>query len=228
MPEISIVIPVLDRPENASKVVSSIFANSEVEVEVFFVCSPHDWNERAACEATGEEVIVVPWEPGPGDFARKHNLAYTHTSAPYVLLAADDLEFEPGWDTAVLAMADRTHAGVIGTQDDANPLVKRGKHSTHPVVSTRYIDEVGGTFCDGPGIVLHEGYEHQWVDTELCKAAMDRGEWAFAHQAIVRHLHPIYNRETPMDDTYTKALGGAVHDQQLYKNRLADWTIARR
>lgn len=226
--DISIVIPVLNRPENAERVTGSIFATTEVEVEVVFVCSPHDWDERAACEATGEEVIVVAWEPGPGDFAKKQNLAYRHTSAPYVLLGADDLEFEPGWDNAVLALADRTHAGVIGTQDDANPLVKRGKHSTHPVVSREYIDRVGGTFADGPGVVYHEGYEHQWVDTELCKAAMDRGEWAFAQQAVVRHLHPIYNRSTAMDDTYTKALGGAVHDQQLYKNRLADWQIARR
>jgi hypothetical protein len=199
-----------------------------VEVEILFVCSPNDWDERAACEATGEEVIVVTWEPGPGDFASKQNLAYKHTTAPHVLLGADDLEFEPGWDTAALAVADRTQAGVIGTQDDANPLVKRGRHSTHPLVSRRYIDQVGGTFSDGPGVVYHEGYRHQWVDTELCKAAMERGEWAFAHASVVRHLHPMYYRSTPMDDTYTKALEGASHDQALYRNRLADWAISRR
>jgi glycosyltransferase involved in cell wall biosynthesis len=222
---ISIVIPVLNRPHRAAEVASSIFANSEVEVEVFFVCSPGDDAEIEACRATGEDVIVVPWPCGPGDFAKKHNLAYKHTTAPYVFLGADDLEFELGWDTRALDLAERTGAGVIGTQDDANPLVKRGRHSTHSIVSRRYIDEVGGTWHDGPGIIYHEGYSHQWVDTELCQAAMARNKWAFAHTAVVRHLHPMYpakgQQRTPMDDTYKKALEDGRPDGELFKQRQA-------
>jgi glycosyltransferase involved in cell wall biosynthesis len=220
---ISIVIPVLNRPHRAAQVTTSIFAHSQVEVEVFFVCSPGDDAEIEACRATGEEVIVVPWECGPGDFARKHNLAFQYTSAPYVFLGADDLDFQPDWDLQALAVAERSGAGVIGTQDDANPLVKRGRHSTHSLVSRRYIDEVGGTWHDGPGLVFHEGYAHQWVDTELCQASMARGEWAFAHRSIVRHLHPMYPHKgierTPMDDTYRKALEDGRADGMIFKER---------
>jgi glycosyltransferase involved in cell wall biosynthesis len=221
MPEIAIQIPVLNRPQNAHRVVSSIFANTTVEVEVVFVCSPGDDDEIAACLATGEEVIVVPWACGPGDFARKHNLAYKHTRAPLILLAADDLEFEPDWDTKVIAVYERRLCGVIGTQDDANPLVKRGKHATHAVVSRHYIDRVGGTWHDGPGVIYHEGYAHQYVDTELVAAASERDEWAFAHGAVVRHLHPIFNRAVAMDDTYRKALEDGQLDRQLYMQRQA-------
>lgn len=215
----------LNRPHRAAAVASSIFANTEVEVEVFFVCSPGDDAEIAACLATGEEVIVVPWAAGPGDFARKHNLAYQHARHPYILLGADDLEFEPGWDTTAIAVAERSGCGVIGTQDDANPLVKRGRHSTHPIVTRRYIDEVGGTWHDGPGIIYHEGYSHQFVDTELHAAAVQRNEWVFAHGSVVRHLHPMYPQQgaarTPMDDTYRKALADGTADGLLYKERQA-------
>lgn len=223
--EIAIQIPVLNRPHRAGAVIESIFANTQVEVEVVFICSPGDRAEIDACNATGEEVIIVPWECGPGDFARKHNLAFKHTSARHILLAADDLDFEPGWDSLALTVAYRTGKGVIGTNDDANPLVKRGRHATHPLVSREYIDRVGATWHDGPGVVYHEGYAHQYVDTELCAAAMTREEWAFAMTSVVRHLHPMYPHRgigrTPMDDTYRKALGDASADGQLYIKRQA-------
>jgi GT2 family glycosyltransferase len=224
MAEISIVIPVLNRPHRAAEVVASIFASTEVEVEVMFVCSPGDDAEIAAVQATGEDYIIVPWVCGDGDFARKHNLAFGCVDADLVFLGADDLAFEVGWDVAVLNAHRRNpRAGVIGTQDDANPLVKRGKHSTHSVVTRDYIDEVGGTWHDGPGVIFHEGYKHQFVDTELCHAAMQRERWAFAHPAIVRHLHPMYPHRgigrTPMDDTYRKALGDAQEDSRLYAAR---------
>jgi hypothetical protein len=225
MAEIAIQIPVLNRPQRAAAVIESIFRSTEVEVEVLFICSPVDPDEFAACEATGEDVLVVPWRCGPGDFAMKHNLAFKHTTAPYILLAADDLDFQPGWDTLALNVAERTGAGVIGTNDDANPLVKRGRHATHPLVARAYIEEVGATWHDGPGIVYHEGYAHQYVDTELCAAAMQRNEWAFAMTSVVRHLHPMYPHRgigrTPMDDTYRKALGDASADGRLYVERQA-------
>lgn len=221
--EITIQIPVLNRPQNAAKVAASIFANTEVEVEVCFICTAGDHAEIEACVATGEGVQIIPGPAGPGDFARKHNTAYTLARSPYILLAADDLEFEPGWDTEALRIARKTNAGVIGINDDANPLVKRGRHATHPLVSRDYITEIGGTWHDGPGVIYHEGYAHQYVDTELCAAAIERGEWAAARNSIVRHLHPMYPKKgqarTPMDDTYRKALGDAHADQQIFLER---------
>jgi hypothetical protein len=223
MYDISIQIPVLNRPRNANIVASSIFAASQLEIEVLFVCSRGDHAQYDACAATGEDIMLVSWEAGPGDFAKKHNAAYHQTTAPYVLLGADDLEFDYGWDVEAMEVASNTHAGVIGTQDEANPLVKRGKHSTHPIVARDYIDIRGGTWHDGPGVVLHEGYAHQYVDTELVACAISRGEWAFARRSVVRHLHPMYPHQgrgrTPMDDTYRKALGDAAADNAIFVGR---------
>jgi len=222
---IAVQIPVLNRPHNAARLLDSLYAASEGGVWPVFICSPGDEAQYRACQETEATILVVPFEAGPGDFARKHNLCFrTFDEFDFVLLAADDLEFEPGWDTKALAVAERTHAGVIGTDDDANPLVKRGKHATHPLVRRSYIEQVGGTWHDGPGVVYHEGYDHQYVDTELVQAAMERGEWAFAHGSVVRHLHPMYpkrgSKRTQMDDTYRKALAEGSADARLYRERV--------
>lgn len=225
---LDIVCPVLNRPQNAQSLVDSIYAATTVSFTITFMCSPGDLEEQAACIMTKAGVHTVDWEQGSGDYARKINLGYTMGTNPFVLLAADDLEFEPGWDLAVLKQAERSGAGVIGTNDQANPLVMRGKHSTHPVVRRTYIDTVGGTFFDGPGTVYHEGYDHQLVDNELYEAAVGRKEWAFAATSIVRHMHPIYphrgRARTPMDDTYRRAMSEGQADIRLFKSRLERWS----
>jgi hypothetical protein len=222
---IDVIVPVLSRPGNAQPLIDSIRANTTVEHTITFMCSPGDETEIDACISTDANVYVVEWQPGPADASKKWNLGYRITSNPYVLLAADDLEFEAGWDVEAIKVAERTGAGVIGTQDQSNPLVIRGRHSTHPIVSRDYIDTVGGTWHDGPGSVYHEGYSHQWVETELIAAAMQRHQWAFSHQSVVRHMHPMFPHRgrprTPMDDTYRIALADGSADSRLFKERQA-------
>ena len=225
---IDVIVPVLSRPGNAQPLIDSIRANTTVEHTITFMVSPDDHAELKACEQTDADIYIVEWQPGPADASKKWNLGYRITSNPYVFTAADDLEFEFGWDTEILRVAENTGAGMVGSNDDANPLVKRGRHSTHSLFSRAYIDTVGGTFFDGPGIVYCEKYQHQWIDTEAVKAAMDRRQWAFAMMSVVRHHHPFYYRATPMDDTYRKALGDASEDQRLYKQRLLQWSGPRR
>lgn len=231
---IDILVPVLGRPQNARPLIESIRASTTVEHRVWFLCSPDDDSQLQAARNTDAEIIMVStWDPGPADYARKINHGYRATrlvspTGEWIFTAADDVEFTPGWDTAILKTAERTGAGMVGSNDDANPLVKRGRHSTHSLFSRDYIDNVGGTFFDGPGVVYHEGYKHQWIDTEAVKAAMDRGQWAFARRSLVRHHHPFYDKTARMDSTYEKALGDAPHDSALYKSRLQQWTRQQR
>jgi len=225
---IDVIVPVLSRPGNAQPLIDSIRANTTVEHTITFMVSPDDHAELKACEQTDADIYIVEWQPGPADASKKWNLGYTITENPFVFTAADDITFTPGWDTEALKVAEKTGAGMVGTNDDANPLVKRGRHSTHSLFSRAYIDTVGGTFFDGPGIIYCQQYRHQWIDTEAVKAAMDRRQWAFAHQSLVVHHHPIYDRSVKMDDTYTKALGDARQDKQLYEQRLRQWSQQRR
>jgi hypothetical protein len=171
-------------------------------------------------------VLCRSEEPGPGDFAKKINLGFENTWDPFVFLGATDLNFKPGWDAAALCVAEATGAGVIGTDDMGNGLVRAGKHATHPLVRRSYIEELGGTFNEEPGVVYAECYDHQAVDNELVFVAQERGQWAFARDSKVEHLHPLWLK-SPMDPTYEKALARGKQDIQIFGQRRADWTARR-
>jgi len=199
--------------------------NSTVGLALLFLCSKGDNEEIAECKRLAREwravgVLTMGYEAGPADWARKINDGLAHVTQPYVLLGADDLRFHPGWDIAVLEEAVRSNAGVIGTNDLANPTVMAGKHSTHPLVRMDYIEEHGT--IDERGKVLHEGYHHQWVDAELCETAKARGQWAFAFDSHVEHMHPFY-KGVSMDATYEKGQSTTTQDYRHFLRRRRLW-----
>jgi hypothetical protein len=214
---VAVIIPVLGRPANAQQVVDSIWAASSPEVRILFVCSPGDEAQITAVAATGVALWVAPWDPGPGDYARKINLGFRMTEDEFVFLGADDLKFHPGWDVAAVACAAAKDVSVVGTNDLGNPAVKMGRHSTHSLVRRSYIVEHGGSWGE-PGFVYHEGYDHQCVDNELVAAARDRDEWAFCWDAVVEHLHPLWGKSVS-DATYEKALANGRADIRLFNER---------
>lgn len=223
---IVVVCPVLARPGNAARVAESLAAASP-DARLVFVCSPDDDAQREACARTGADILTLELGPAPGDFARKVNLAYRETTEPYLFQAADDVEFTAGWDDEALRVAEDTGAGVVGTNDDANPLVKRGGHSTHSLIRRAYVAEVGATADGDPGVVFHEGYGHQWCDNELVEVARARGQWAFAARSVVRHRHPIFDRTVAVDDTYRRGDSTAREDGLLFRRRRALWAARR-
>lgn len=217
MSEIDILVPVLGRPQNVEPLLKSI-AVTESDYRVFFICSPEDKEQLKACRSTKAVTLVTDWEPGAADFARKINWAFPQTDARFVFQAADDLRFHPGWDVYALAAAEHRGAGVIGTNDLGNPLVKRGGHSTHSLIRRSYIDTYGGTYDDS-GLVFCELYDHQYVDNEFVQTAIRRGQWAFSKRSIVEHLHPNWHK-SPLDATYKKALRATTADGRLYARRM--------
>ena len=222
MSEIAILIPLLGRPGSAQRVLASIRRASSAEHRVLFLCSPHDRRKFRECSALDAETLIVDWDAGPGDFARKMNYGFRCTDEPFIFAGADDLTFESGWDEHVLTVAEKSGAGVVGTWDGANPLVMRGRHATHPLVRRSYAESPTCTF-DQSGPIYHEGYDHQFCDNELVQAARDRGEWAFAKHSRVLHRHPIFDRTVRMDGTYRKGLARGREDADLFRERLREW-----
>lgn len=223
---IDILCPVLGRSRNAQSLVDSVRANTTVEYDLHFLCSPGDNEQIDACLAamttSREHVWTMDFLPGPADYAKKNNHAYRVTTNPFLLLIGDDVEFQPGWDVYALKVAE-TGAGVVGLNDCANPHVQRGTFSTCPLVRRTYIDEQGGTFTDGPGIIFHEGYDHNYVDVELAEVARARRQWAFAKDAKVCHRHPSW-KTAEDDSTYVKGRAHFHEDAQLFAARSRQWT----
>lgn len=217
---VDVVIPMLGRPEQVEPLIQSLYPMDEgILLTPVFVVSPGDCEVRREVDQSGENYIVMASGPEPGDFARKVNVAFGATEGEWVFLGASDLRFHPGWATAAVWLGDEYQAGVVGTNDMGNPTVIRGDHSTHSLVRRSYVDEWGGGW-DGPGVVYHEGYFHQYVDTELVTVAQARGRWVFAHDSKVEHLHPFWGKGK-MDPTYQRALLPAEGrlDARLFRQR---------
>lgn len=227
---IDILLPVLGRPANAERVVASIAAGTQVSWSAWFIATAGDDAELDAIDAVMEKypqvgIMIRSVQAGPGDYAKKINSGFMVSNYgephPFVFLGADDLDFQPGWDTIALETAERTGASVIGTVDGANPLVTKGQHSTHTLVRRAYADAEGLTWDRVPGVVYAECYDHQCVDNELVAVARERGVWAFAHGSIVKHRHPLFDRSVQKDATYAKALAHGADDTQLFRQRQA-------
>ena len=222
---IDVIVPVLGRPENAQPLVDSLTA-SEADAQVTFICTGGDKPQIRACEDTGCRTIIVGWKAGAGDYGRKINEGFSLTDSDYILNGADDIEFSRGWDTIALRMM-KGRVGVVATNDKANRQVMRGEFGTHCLISRAYIDEYGGTGDRVPGVVLHEGYDHNFVDRELCDVARSRRAYAFAATAVVSHRHPIW-KTAEWDRTYRKGGARFRDDQRLYTQRTALWSSRNR
>lgn len=221
---IAVIVPVLNRPQNAQPLVDSLAA-SEPDAYMWFLCSEGDEAEIEACEKTGMPTLVMARPAGPGDFAMKTNYGFAITQTPFVLCGADDLRFHPGWDSALLTVAREFDVGVLGTNDLGNGAVIAGKHSTHPLVARCYIDQHGG-YVGGEGKVYFDGYDHQFVDTELVETAKARGCYAHVHESRVEHLHPFWGKSS-VDATYRKGLAASAADRRLFESRRPLWERAR-
>jgi len=114
---------------------------------------------------------------------------------------------------------------VIAT-NDLSPHTANGDACTQPVVKRDYIKLHGGAWGE-PGVTMHEGYIHNFSETELFDVAMYRGVAAFAPECVIEHVHPDWGK-AEIDDTYragSRRPGGWEHDRDLYTERSALWRV---
>jgi hypothetical protein len=218
-----VLVPVLNRPERVDELSTSLNrSRANVEIDLLFLCTEGDLAEIDAVRMADDDHIVLPGPRQPGDYARKINLGARHAiddGADWLFIGADDLCFCPGWADEAVRVGERHRKRVVGTNDLGNALVMAGRHATHHLVHATYLDQ--GTI-DEPGKLLHEGYDHQYVDTEMVGTARFRDEWVFAHEAVVEHLHFLW-RKANHDDTYALGQQRTREDAQLFQQRMRLW-----
>lgn len=215
--DLVILVPMLGRPHRVEPLLESI-GKATPNARVLFLTSPHDHEVRQAVDRSGTARVDVEWRR-KGDYARKVNAGYRHTTEPLLFLGADDLHFHPGWFAAATRHLE-PHIGVVGTNDLCNRRTRR-EHSTHSLVTRAYADTFG--LIDQPGAILYEGYTHEWVDDELVGTAKHRGAYSHASNAFVEHLHPMAAK-APMDDLYAQQAKRMRSSKWLYERRRALWT----
>lgn len=216
---IDILVPVLGRPDNAQKTADSIHKVATVPTTVVFLCTRGDDPEIDACKRTGCITHLV--DDGDHQYARKINAGIdaNYGDAEFFFMGADDLTFYPGWDRTAIFAWEASGRPVIGTNDMGNSTVMAGLHSTHTLMHRSYIEQ--GTI-DDPTRVLHEGYEHNYVDSEFIETAKARDAFIFAADSIVEHLHPFW-RKGPDDLIYKRGRDGYHRDRRLFQTRRRLW-----
>lgn len=209
-----VIVPVWRRTNQAHDFMDSL--GNEDRVRVWVV---GQFDDNDTCRSWQPYDCNVIAHPTAHTFAEKVNAAYGFTSAPWLLLVGDDCRFTPSWLDAAIEVASTTRAAVVGTNDGTNPRVMRGSHTCHPFIRRTYIDHVGASW-DGPGVVCHEGYRHNYVDDEIVTAAKQRSVWAFADKCLIRHLHPVWGTAM-VDGTYRHGGESADADRALFRSRKA-------
>jgi hypothetical protein len=131
-----------------------------------------------------------------------------------VVLAADDLVFQPGWLGAALSTLEEFEGGwgLVGFNDGHwdgdNPF------ATHYLMSRRLVVEVFG------GVVAWPHYRHSFNDVEACERAKRAGRYAWCEDARVEHQHWLFG-DRPQDRTDTRNLPGWDASQRTYAERAA-------
>jgi len=211
---IAAIVPVLSRPQRVQPLVDSFrAATKDEDAAIYFVAQASDTAELAAIRAAGLEPIVVGDEDR--SWAKKINRGYQRTHEPWILLGADDLSFRPGWIDVIRGEL-LSFEGVLGTNDLGNVATTRGQHSTHPLVRRAYADCCGTVDCRG--CVVHEGYDHNFPDTELVATAKRRGLYRHRVDCIIEHLHPLWGK-AKSDPVYALGQRSFTRDHDLFVSR---------
>lgn len=215
-PIIAVIVPVLGRPAHVQPLVKSFMeATPAKDARLYFVAQRSD---AAELEAIGnadwlDETILV--DDIDRSWARKINRGFERTTEPWMLLGADDLRFHDGWVDLIRDLL-RTHAGVIGTNDLGNPNTMAGTTSTHPLVRRSYA-KICGTI-DERSRVVHEGYDHNYPDTELVATAKRRGLYVHRLDCVIEHMHPAWGKGTE-DPIYVLGQRNMARDAALFQQR---------
>lgn len=229
--DLTVIVPVLNRPHRIIPVVSSIM-HSAPEAQVWFItngeptASPIDAINAEISEAMRQWDNVWAFDfidpaPACGNYAKKINYAAEMIETEWLFTGADDLYFHDGWWEATWPLRSNPKVHVIGTNDLGHPRVYAlHETSTHSLVRTSYARNQG--LIDETGKVLHEGYVHEFIDDELVGTAKYRGAWAFAPTAHVEHMHPVWNKGE-WDETYNDQGRRMNESRALYAQRCKLW-----
>ena len=87
-------------------------------------------------------------------------------------MGADDVTFSPAGTPTPSKIAAHTLRRDRHQRPGQRPGPTQALFGTHNLIRRRYVTGRGGT--GDPGQVLHEGYDHNFVDRELCGFAQHR------------------------------------------------------
>lgn len=210
---VAVLIPTLGRAHKVAGIVENLRTTAPAAVP-YFIVESHDKDTINAVAVVDGNLIV---NDRVSTYAGAINCGLLNTYECLLYVSADDFVYRENWLDPLINLS-RSY-GVVGSNDLHNQDVKDGVMATSFLIRRDY----AYTACvDAPGLMLHEGYTHNYVDTEVIGYARSRGEFISCASSEVEHMHPLWGL-APSDDTYAKGLKDHAADGALFQRRRTMW-----
>jgi glycosyltransferase involved in cell wall biosynthesis len=210
---IAVVIPTLGRPHKVAEIVRNL-KETAPEATPYFVIESDDTATSEAIEQANAQKIV---NSRSKSYAGAVNTALLETSEPYLFVSADDFYYHEGWLEPLLQQAK--FFGLCASNDLHNQDVQNGTLATCFLITREYAQNA---CIDEPGVMLHEGYTHNFVDAEVSETAISREQFVYCPDSRVEHLHYLWGLSAK-DETYAKTVLYHSQDEALFNNRRTLW-----
>lgn len=145
------------------------------------------------------------------------NKAASVATGDVLIQIADDFEPPPNWDTMILQALEADKYPLSGHLFDEKVLrVSDGCRTdgllTMAIVTRRWYEKHG---------LFHVEYRNVYSDTDLTATATKQNAIINAHNIVIKHHHPFFNKAVPMDATYERGNDRAEYERakQIYERR---------
>lgn len=210
----AILVPVM-RGHLVAALVRNIEATTPEPHETFLMATPDV--EALYAGADGE---FRSWMDEGGTWGSRLNAMWEKIEADfdYVFCGADDVLFHEGWLTNAVAAQEKIGQGIVMPNDLCSI---RG---TLPFISRAYIREFGSCTVDHSGLLIHQGYHHNFAERETVDTAAARGRYAYCPESVVEHLHWMAGKADRSDPVYVLGESRWDEDLALFSSRQHLWS----
>lgn len=210
MKQIAAVIPTLGRADKLPAFIQNHDSTS-TNSTLYFVISMDDTKSKEVLERFKQNYFICG-SPYVGCI----NYGFEFTQEPFVLCAADDVYFTPGWDEKLLKLAEDPDKHIFGGIDEW-VISQTQKHISHPLVRRTHFKPP----------LYHPEYLHYMCDIEFVQRGFKEGCVSITPQILIEHPHTVtehLNKEE-WDSTYKDCFAKIDFDKCLYDHRKAQFEM---
>lgn len=214
--KVAILIPTYGRPHRIAPLIENITSVTDMSlVEIVFIVEADDQATIDACESLGVTYLI---NTRARNYAGAMNTAVRTLQNEFFYASSDDFLYHENWLQPLLNYS--AAYSVVGSNDLGNPAVAQGQLAVAFLIKKSYLSRA---VLDSPGDMVHEGYLHNFADTELTQTAISQNEYGYCSESIVEHMHPAFGKGAD-DNTYHLQDGTWDHDAMVYQTRSILWS----
>jgi glycosyltransferase involved in cell wall biosynthesis len=179
---------------------------------LYFIVTPEDVDSIKVLKKLKQKYFVLD-----GEYCAAINYGVKKTQEPFIVCAADDVVFQPGWDSRLFMMALQNPSKNIFGGIDSWKVSKTLIHISHPMVRRSYIK----------GNLYYPDYIHYNEDVELIQRGWKEGCVLITPEILIEHPHPYAEGKTEeeFDDTYKRSMKNCKHDGDIYNRRKGEFEM---